>query len=136
MSGSKNYLTVLELQQICEKLGLPADGLKHELIERISNFVAVESPRHDNSAGSQSDISRIVFSRLKLAPLGHSEQTSRESSLNWGRSIRFDTIFQKFGSVLQMVALAIGFFGGCVVLSHLFVDVEKISIPVRHSWFW
>lgn len=36
MRKSKNYLTLDDLQKVCEKLGLPTDGLKTELIERIT----------------------------------------------------------------------------------------------------
>lgn len=38
MKSEKNFLTVSELQSLCEKMNLSTDGLKNELIERILGY--------------------------------------------------------------------------------------------------
>lgn len=67
MNRSKNYLTVSELRDVCERLGLPSDGSKQELIERITNFTSIETPIADtNPEHFQPTMDDDFFSRKKL----------------------------------------------------------------------
>lgn len=116
MNDSKNYLTVWELQQLCDKLNLPSDGLKGELIGRIQKFVTM-------------DDSRVTICRARIPSVptvDRSTETVDEPSM-------MQSVFS-FSFWCPKIVMLFGFFGGCFALFQLFLT-ETENIPVRRSWF-
>lgn len=117
---AKNFLTVEELKNICEKMNLPTDGLKSELIERILNFEPLTSS-----------------SSTKPNYTTHGTQTSNEilvSKFNGHRTTGTNVWNPSF---IWKVLIFIGFFGSCLALAQFFfTGYENIEIPVKKSFFW
>lgn len=159
MSDSRSYLTVAELQQICEILGLPTDGLKHELIERILKFVPTTTPNFVNSKSS--DFTRIAYFRANVAPvqsfdqstqvssdllvpnadiqfasIQSSDQTTQLSNVAsiFGINMQFNPLLGKFCRFLLKFVTVVGFFGGFYALLQPFIGVDNIEIPVKRSF--
>lgn len=84
MSSHKNHLTVTELQQICERLGLSTDGLKHELIERMVNFTPTEisADTIDSQKIHSPVVSNIRFTRTRITPIQSIRSSDESSSLD------------------------------------------------------
>lgn len=129
MNVSKNFLTVRELQEICEKMNLSTDGVKHELIERLVN-----SARNVSSESNSQSSSSSIMPELTLQKMDQATQTADESTtkiLNdkfWFQNIRNGAFLKVF--------FAIAFSVGCYALFHLFIKIEKkIEITVKRPWF-
>lgn len=76
MNRAKNYFTVDELQQICEKLDLSTDGLKSELIKNILDYSSTDS-----------DISRISVFRAKIPTSQTSGRSTQTPDLSYQLSM-------------------------------------------------
>lgn len=151
MGDAKNYLTVSELQQICQKFGLSSEGLKHELIKRILDFTSIETLDDIDSKNSQpTNVSRVCYTRTRIIPSEahessdlnsddqpepiQSTQTLSETKTS-KLSFQFDSLFLKFVIVILVIFIMIGILGGCVSIYHQFGNIEVVEIPVKRSWF-
>lgn len=139
MYTSENYFNVVELQQICSALGLSMDGLKHELVKRISEFL------------ENSNSTRIHFSHTTILPIQTvNETTDATSDVTDKTTVDLRTFDQStqildhssvyksrlkdFYEMFRLIALIVCFVGSCVVIFQAF-NVESVEIPVQRSWF-
>lgn len=118
MKMKKTFLIVDELQDVCKKLNLETNGLKHELIERIINCTSSDSP--STSLDSPSTSSSIVARISQGTQTDESPIDGLNKSYN-GKKISF--------KVLLFVVLLIGIF---FTLFQLFMNKE---IPKKRSFF-
>lgn len=131
MTNPKSYLTVSELQQLCEKLNLSSNGFKHELIERIQTFASSADLRVSTCHAripltTTSDQSTQTVFEPTVSPSDQCTQTVHESSLSQS--------FLSFNYWVPKLAMLFGFFGGCFSLLQMFFT-ETENIPVTRSWF-
>lgn len=97
MSSNNNYISLDELQRICESLGLPTDGTRRELIDNIVNNNNTTSP-----------VSRVCFTRSSVVPfpgqsISESETTTPDTeemvdqSVPFFNNFRFNAFIRVFG---------------------------------------
>lgn len=122
MNGAKNYFTVVELQQICEALGLLSDGLKAELVERISNFVS-----------QPMDVSRVSVFRVRTPSIETSEQAIQVSSET--PIAKDEPRSKSWKHIFSWCVGVVGVLGGFLTLFQTLFSDETIEIPVKRSWF-
>lgn len=156
MSDSRDYLTITELRKICVQLGLSAEGLKSELVERIVNFNEIH-----RTVPSSSDVSQIRYSRTRISPIlnleqddslslhtvdlseppilsEQSTQTMNESPIDdrKGPIVCCNSPFRSPDRMLVIILLVVCFIGACITIFNSFGVIEKIEVPVKRSWFW
>lgn len=128
----KDFLTVAELQDICESLNLSTDGLKSELITRIIDFTQSKSPSSPlplpppPSPSTAAAASQSAVSQAKTTTIEKSTQTPddgfRSQSIKWF-------------VVAVLLILAIGFAVGLIIYCRNETE-EKIEIVLKHRpWF-
>lgn len=106
-----------------EALGLLTDGLKTELMERISDFVS-----------QPAEVSRIAIFRSKVLPIQTSDQSVQVTSVE--PILNTETQIKSWKFKLILFVVIVGFIGGCLAIAQFLFCGEKIEIPVRRSWFW
>lgn len=131
MCENKNHLNLVDLQRICEQLGLSTEGTKSELIAKILQL--------NSNDVLKSDISRFcVFRANSMTPqkCDQSTQTIDESFMSSDIIQTVDNnLFRKMFCIFLIIVFAICVFGGFYSIFDCFASVEKIEIPVKHNWF-
>ena len=128
MTVPKEYFVLSELQQHCEKLQLPSDGLKKDLIQRIIKFKPKPNEQvpasDDSSCASSSSSSKSTSSSSSTSKLisDQATQTESKSVLNYGVILK----------VLILFVLILIF---AFVFKKIFFEEKKIEIVVKSSWF-
>lgn len=154
MHGPKNYMTLNDLQLLCENLRLSTDGRKSELIERLLVHTAMLNRQLPG-------VSRICYSNSRVVPIQEtdqivqadgessdsksdgdpveqiqfSNQSTQTSNETLTSSFNFNSIFFKLIFVFLAVLFVIGLSGGFVAIFQFFDRVEMIKVPVKRSWF-
>lgn len=153
MREFKSYFTMDELQLICQKLRLPFNGIKPELIERIIDCVSTEEISDDKN-------SNTTTLRMRILPIQTLEQKPPiQSSDQVLPNQPFDEILpiqslkqipevtnstpilnqswtHKLTKIFHVAVFAVGLFGGIYAFLQIFGSVENVEIPVKRSWFF
>lgn len=140
MCDGKSHLNLVDLQRICEQLNLSTEGTKSELIAKILDLNSNDVPESDSS-----DFSRTSVFRVKITSppkCDQSTQTFDESmmKLDINQTLAVPApnsntnLSKKMLFVFLIIGFVICFFGGFYAISEFFVSVEKIEIPVKHTW--
>jgi hypothetical protein len=114
-----------ELQDICETLGLPIEGFKHELIERILTVTSMRSSQNDD------DDDDVDSSE---APRSQPQATQTEENSNSTSIVRSNGFLYcvwnnfNFKSLLLVVLL-----GAIFVLFQMFGSTKEP--PKKKGWF-
>lgn len=106
----KDFLTVPELQDLCEKLNLSPEGLKRDLIGRVINFAP-------NSVGTVHQ-STQTDEMLNTAPMKSATSYFNDRILKWIFGFGFTVAV---GAMMLMM-----FFNG---------SDEIIEVTVQRPWF-
>lgn len=138
MKKSRNYLTVDELQGICERLGLATDGLKTDLIQRILESPSARAPTDeffDAVDSHSSTTSRVVLQRMKTVPI--IENLSTKPSIDLPISVcKVNLSYKSWYTYLIFFVAIIVIVGGFISFFEIFRSEEKFEIPIRRSLFF
>lgn len=118
---NKEFITVPELRALCEKLNLPSNGIKHELIKRLNEFDPTVAYSTSCRCDSQSTTSIIQTADQSTQTM----PTTAAVTVITTTTRKFWKALILFGVIVGILALAM----------QLFPTNEKIEVPIKRSWF-
>lgn len=122
-------LTVKELRMICRRLELPYNGLKMELIDRVTDYICKQKIYEDDEC-SAPDLEPVA-TRTTV----HGKLKSFLKNTMW-RLSSFDpnaneSMFSRMRKSASLLAILLGVFGGMHSLMQIYLYYTSETIPLN-----